>query len=130
MKKQNFGKVFGRGTSCTMRFHQVNAIYRSSDQTGLIAAGNVKRTFDVKGNLCNTPCRSHSTSKQTRKSTKQTKSHSEREFWVWFVSITMRPACWRKQFLCLPPPTLLSPRHPKGFLGTCLHSPVNKCRKP
>lgn len=62
-------------------YHEIpSGEYRFSAQTGLSAAGNVKRTFDVKANLCNTPCRSHPTSKQTRKSTKQTKSHSERGF--------------------------------------------------
>lgn len=107
--------VQGTGVHKEAEFWKRNILYHEipselhtkgtfSDQAGLTAAGKVKRTFDVKENLYNTPCRSHTTSKQTTKSNKQTKSRSERGFWVWFVSITRKPTCWRQQCLSLPPP--------------------------
>lgn len=64
MRKQNFG----RG----MRFHHRHVLCTASliRQTWLL----LQMWKGHKENLCNTPCRSHPTSKQTRKSSKQTKS--------------------------------------------------------
>lgn len=54
-------------------------------------------------------------SKQATKSNKQIKCHLERVFWRWFVSITTKPTCWRKQSLSLPLLTLPTPRISRVF---------------